>query len=86
VLWDAIAGVKGRIRLSASGAWFMSYYADVGTGASQLTWQGLIGLGHAFSWGDLHLAYRYLHYSTDDGELMEDVNQMGPALGATFRF
>jgi hypothetical protein len=86
VLWDAIVGVKGRIRLSESGNWFIPYYADVGTGASDFTWQGVIGVGYSFGWGDLHLDYRALGYKIDDGRLIKDLTLHGPALAATFHF
>ena len=30
--WDAVIGVKGRLRFGANREWFVPYYADVGTG------------------------------------------------------
>ena len=78
---------------SASGAqinldknWYLPYYADVGTGGSQSTWQALAGVGYQFKWGDVLLAYRYLDYNFDSDFLLDDINMSGPALGARFRF
>jgi hypothetical protein len=86
VIWNGLIGLKGKIRLSESGAWFIPYYADIGWGSSSSTWQGLIGLGYAFGWGDLHLTYRHLHYDMDEGRLIDDLSLSGPTLGATFHF
>src|SRR5262245_4791291 len=37
VIWDGIIGLKGKIRLSQSGTWYIPYYADVGWGSSSST-------------------------------------------------
>ena len=86
VIWSGIIGLKGKIRLSESGAWFIPYYADIGWAGSSSTWQGLIGLGYAFGWGDMHLTYRHLHYDMDESRLINDLSLSGPTLGATFHF
>ena len=83
-IWDAIVGIRGRVRLDDS--WFMPYYLDVGTGTSRVTWQGLIGVGYAFKWGDALFAYRHLYYDQDDNQLFKDFRFSGPTLGASFRF
>jgi hypothetical protein len=41
---------------------FVPYYLDVGTGDSKLTWQGIAGLGYAFSWAEVIGTWRYLDY------------------------
>jgi hypothetical protein len=84
-LWDAIVGVKGRVKLGA-GNWFMPYYLDAGAGDSTLTWQGVLGIGHAFKWGDILLAYRYLSYEQSGNKLIEDLSFGGFGLGVNFRF
>jgi hypothetical protein len=48
-IWDAIVGVRGRVRLGSSN-WFVPYYFDVGTGTSIVTWQGLLGIGYSYKW------------------------------------
>ena len=85
VLMDGIIGAKGKIRISKSGRWFIPYYADIGTGASESTWQLATGVGYLFNWGALSLDYRALHYSTD-GRVIKNLTLYGPALGATFHF
>ena len=84
-LWDAIVGVKGRVKLG-QGNWFMPYYLDAGAGDSTLTWQGVLGIGHAFKWGDVLLAYRYLSYEQSGNKLIEDLSFGGLGLGVNFRF
>ncbi len=84
-LWDAIVGVRGRVRLG-SGAWFVPYALDVGGGSSSLTWQAVAGIGYSYSWGDLQLSYRHLAYDMPEGKLLQNVRFGGPAFAATFRF
>ena len=84
-LWDWIIGVRGRIRLG-DGPWFAPYYLDVGWGSSSPTWQALLGVGYAFKWGDLLLAYRELVYDQGDDKLFQDFRFGGPTLGASFHF
>ena len=83
-LLDGIVGVRGYLTLNEN--WYLPYYADIGTGDSDLTWQALAGIGYRFSWGDIRLAYRYLSYDLDDGKHLEDLDVSGPILGVGFRF
>lgn len=82
---DAIIGAQGRFGLG-NGNWFAPFHFDVGAGDSDLTWQLLVGVGYAFSWGDLLLAYRHLEYDQGHGDLLEGVRLSGPAVGVSFRF
>lgn len=84
-LWDGIVGLRGALSFGG-GRWYVPVYLDAGTGSSALTWQAVAGLAYRFSWGDLHLAYRYLAYDMDDDKLLQDVSLSGPAFGARFRF
>ncbi len=83
---DFIVGLRGRIAWTEDGSWFTPYYADIGTGDSDVTWQGMIGVGYAFGWGDVVLAYRHLDYSLPSGRAIETLEFSGPALGAVFHF
>lgn len=83
-LWDGIIGIRGFIRLTDS--WYLPYYADIGTGDSDLTYQLFAGIGYRYSWGEIRLGYKYLHYEFDDDYLMEDLAVSGPALGVSFKF
>lgn len=59
-LWDGILGVKGRLALNDR--WFLPFYADVGTGDTDLTWQAFGSVGYEFDWGEVSLTYRHLEY------------------------
>ena len=85
-LWDAIVGLRGRLKFGEGGAWFVPYYLDVGAGTSRLTAQSLFGVGYAFKWGELVGTYRYVLYDMKDDGLLQDIRFAGPAIGATFRF
>jgi hypothetical protein len=84
VVWDGIVGVKGRANLS--GAWFLPFYLDVGTGDSDLTWQAAGGVGYRFDWGDVDLTYRYMAWDLGSNSALDDVSLSGPQLTASFRF
>jgi hypothetical protein len=86
VVWDGIAGVRGRIWLGADGKWFAPYYGDVGIGSRAFTWQGLTGVGYAFEWGELQLDYRALYYSPQRDVILKHLIQHGPQLTAAFHF
>ncbi len=83
-IWDGIIGVRGDLNLSEN--WFLFGYLDIGTGESDMTWQGLGGLGHRFKWFDLVAAYRYLSWDFDDDTLIGDLEIHGPALGIKMPF
>lgn len=81
---DGIVGVRGSIKLNEN--WFLPYYADIGAGDSDLTYQALGGIGYRFGWGDIKLVYRYLKYEMADDKPLQDLDVSGPALGIGFRF
>jgi hypothetical protein len=81
---DGIVGVRGHLALGTERHWVVPYYVDIGAGDSDLTWQGLVGLAYAFSWGDVGVAWRYLDYELPSDGPIADMNFSGPALGATF--
>lgn len=81
--WDAIIGARGQI-LFQNTRWFMPFYADIGTGSSDLTWQALLGLGYRFDWGEATFAWRGLGYQFDGGDA--DITFNGPGIGVGFRW
>jgi hypothetical protein len=84
-IWTAIVGVKGRVKLGESN-WFVPYYGDIGGGSSAFTWQGAVGMGYAFRWGDVRLDYRYLYYDMGNDKLFQELSFGGFALGLNFVF
>jgi hypothetical protein len=83
---DPIVGVRGHLDLSSR--WFVPYYLDVGGFgvSSDLTWQGVGGVGYRFGWGDVRLTYRYLSYDFKDGSFVYDIDVGGPMIGARVQF
>jgi hypothetical protein len=59
-LWDGIVGVRGAASISDDGKWYIPYYADIGTGNSNWTWQAYTGVGYRFDWGSVVLGLRNL--------------------------
>jgi hypothetical protein len=84
--WDALIGVRGRFAFGADKTWFVPYYLDVGAGESDLTWQGIAGIGYAFHWGEVVAAWRYLYYDLPSSKEIDDMNFSGPQIGVTFRW
>ena len=84
--WDGIIGAKGRVAFGDNREWFVPWYADVGTGQSDLTWQVIGGLGYSFTWGEVIGAWRYMDYKFKSGSPIEKLTLNGPALGVAFRW
>jgi hypothetical protein len=84
--WDFIAGVKGRVAFGPDRKWFAPYYADMGTGDSDFTWQAYGGIGYAFSWGEIVGAYRHLDYHMKSGQAIHRLTFDGPAIAAVFHW
>ena len=82
--WDGIVGVRGKIDLNDK--WYLPYYADIGTGNTDLTWQVQAGVGYSFKYADVLLSYRYLDYEFKSGSDLDNLNISGPQLGAKFYF
>lgn len=82
--WDAVVGVKGRYAFGDRKEWFVPYYADIGTGQSDLTYQLFGGLGYTFSWGSVLGGWRYLDYNFKSSSKVESLNFNGPMLGVAF--
>ena len=82
--WDAVVGTKGRFNFGNNREWFVPFYADIGTGQSDLTWQVFGGLGYSFSWGQVLAGWRYLDYKFKSDSAVQDLNLNGPMLGVAF--
>jgi len=81
--WDAIVGAKGRAAFGDERKWFIPYYADIGTGQSQLTYQAQAGIGYAFSWGEVVATWRYLDWK-EPGNHVPKLTVNGPQLAVAF--
>jgi hypothetical protein len=84
-IWNGILGIRGRIHLGDSN-WFIPYYADIGTGDSDFTWQVFCALGYSFGSWDIKVGYRHLEFDSDEDDLIQELSMSGPIIGAQFRF
>jgi hypothetical protein len=82
--WDGIIGVKGRAGFGAHREWFIPYYVDIGTGQSNITWQGALGIGYVFNWGEVVATWRYLDYNMKSSDKLQDLTINGPLIGVAF--
>ena len=84
---DVLDGIIGaQVLLNLSDKWYLSCYADVGTGDSKRTWQVWPGFGYRLEKVDVVAGYRHLEWESDDGDSIDDISFSGPMLGAKFRF
>lgn len=81
---DGIVGVRGQTRFADR--FFVSYYADVGTGQSDFTWQALGGLGYKFERLDAIIGYRYLDWNFANKASLDDLTIQGPFAGIKVHF
>jgi hypothetical protein len=84
--WDAIIGVKGLYRFGDQNQWSIPYYADIGTGQSDLTWQVAAGVAYSYKWGDLLAMWRYIDYKFDSDSPVNDITFNGPMFGVRFHW
>jgi hypothetical protein len=83
---DGLIGVKGALRLSKDGTWYLPYEADVADGSKNWQYNLMAGVGYHFHWGDVTLGARNLTYQITDKPILEKVRMTGPVLGFTFRW
>jgi hypothetical protein len=85
-LYDGIVGVRGALSLSDDGKWYFPYYADIGAGNSNWTWQAFGGVGYRFDWGSMVLGFRNLSYDMTAGKPIQNVSMTGPILTFNWRW
>ena len=84
-LWNGIVGLRGRIRIGESG-FFIPYYADIGTGESNLTWQAFGGIGYQSGWAGVTLGYRAMAFDQGSTDLVNKLTMHGAFLAVNFTF
>lgn len=81
--WNGIIGIRGTHDFTDK--WVGNYHLDVGTGDSDSTWQGLVGIGYKFENYSLHAGYRYLEWD-HGGDAIDDLTLDGVYAGVRFKF
>ncbi len=82
--WDAVVGLRGKTDLTDK--WYLTYYADIGAGDSDLTWQAAAAINYRLEKVDLALGYRYLDWDFDDFGPFNDLNLSGAFAGVKIPF
>ncbi|MHA6203336.1 hypothetical protein ACXU4B_02810 [Dyella soli] len=84
---DAVIGIRGYWAPFKDSHFFFPYYADVGTGDSDNTYQFNVGVAYAFDWGDIALNYRDVEYHEGSNDkFLKKVQLSGPSIAVTWRF
>lgn len=81
---DAVVGIKGQTGLAHK--WTLGYYADVGAGQSDLTYQAVVDFNYAYSKVAVGFGYRFLKWELDRKGYLDDFQISGPFVGLIFRF
>ncbi len=83
---DGLVGIKGAIRLSRDGKWYLPYEADVADGNKNWQHNEYLAVAYRFRWGEVGLGARNLTYNLSDRPIVQKVRYTGPVFGATFRW
>lgn len=84
-VWNGIAGLRARVRLG-DGGFYLPFYADVGGGGSQPTWQIAGGVGYQTGWVGASLTYRYLAFDQGSSATTRKLSMGGPLMMVNFTF
>lgn len=82
---DVIFALQGKA-FFGDGHWFVPYYADIGAGYNNDTWEGFTGAGYTFNHGQaLLFTWRSLnYYAFPSSSPIRKLTMSGPLLGYTF--
>jgi hypothetical protein len=84
-VWDGIVGIRGNVNLAKD--WYIPYYADIGSGQSEYTWQAMAGVGYRINnMVDVVAVYRYLKWKFDDNKVIDNLDFGGPLVGLRLQF
>lgn len=78
--WDGIIGLRGKKEINDR--WYANYYADVGTGDSDFTWQAKLGFGYHFNKFTGTFGFRYMKWNFGSSSDLDNLTVIGPYLGA----
>ena len=81
---DGIVAASGVVLLNDR--WYARYYADVGTGNTDLTWTAQGVLAYRFDSVDAYAGWRHQEWDGVGEKVIKDLDLSGPILGVRFRF
>lgn len=82
---DGVIGLRGFVDLSDR--WQFGYYADIGTGDSERTWQAAAKFDYDINdrW-TASFGYRHMSWDVDNSVTLSDISFSGPFAGAKYSF
>ena len=83
-VWDGVIGLRGKTNLDDR--WYLTYYADIGTGESDSTWQALAAVNYRCYRYDIVGGYRYLRWNFHNSLYFDDLDLSGIFAGVKFVF
>jgi len=84
-IWNGVGGLRYMQKLGDR--LFLSFYGDIGAGASKLTWQVWTGLGYRFSKHvSVNAGYRYLTWEGGNNRTDIGLTASGPTLDLHWSF
>jgi opacity protein-like surface antigen len=84
-VWDGFVGIAGKSRLDDK--WSLTYYADIGSGGSNLTWQALASVDYSVrDTIDLTVGYRHIDWQFHSFGPLDRLYVTGPYAGVKLRF
>ncbi|WP_428819066.1 hypothetical protein [Microbulbifer sp. MCCC 1A16149] len=83
-VWDGVVGLRGKTDLDER--WYLTYYADVGGGESDSTWQVFGAINYRCYRYDIVGGYRYLKWNFDNSRYFDDLDLSGLFAGIKFSF
>lgn len=83
-VWDGVIGLRGKTDLDDR--WYLTYYADIGTGNSDSTWQAVGAINYRCYRYDFVGGYRYLKWNFDRSPYFDDLDLSGLFAGVKFLF
>ena len=82
--WDGVIGMRGKTTFNDK--LYMDYYADLGTGQAQNTYQIKVGGGYRLKYFTLTGGFRYLRWNFDNSSNLDNIRVIGPYVGAKWFF
>lgn len=87
-IWNALVGFNGDYNIDES--WYIPFFAVIGTGDTDFTWQANTGVGYRTGNWEITALVRYLDYQFDDsdkaGKALNELNSIGPQIGFNYKF
>jgi hypothetical protein len=82
--WNGVIGMRGKTTFNDK--LYMDYYADLGTGQANNTYQIKVGGGYRHKYFTFTGGLRYLRFNFDSSSDLDNLRVIGPYIGAKWFF